>query len=56
MSGVDHDIVEAIATRIMPPEMKARIRALTFGERVQLLDRVREAMAHEANPQAPRTS
>ena len=45
---VDQDIIEAIALRVMPLETKVRIRAMSFGERVQLLDRVREALAQEA--------
>ena len=56
MSDVDLDIVEAIALRIMPSETKRRIRALSFGERIQLIERVRDALAQEASSRAPRTS
>jgi hypothetical protein len=56
MRDVDQEIIEAIALKVMPPEMKARIRALTFGERGQLLDRVREALAREATSRIPLTS
>jgi hypothetical protein len=48
MSDVDLDIVEAIASKVMPPETKRRILEMTFGEKIQLLDRVREALDREA--------